>query len=119
MHKFISLAAMAAMLGMLVACGSTASTPAATSAPKPAAVTASETRDSSQSISDIKDVQDRLAHLGLYHGKVDGIWGPATQGAVANFQQSNNLPVTGKLNDATVAALHKTDTAPVSDTNKG
>ncbi len=37
---------------------------------------------------------------------VDGKWGPNTRRALREFQQSNGLPQTGRLDSATVAALN-------------
>jgi peptidoglycan hydrolase-like protein with peptidoglycan-binding domain len=50
-------------------------------------------------------VQDRLRQLGVYGGRVDGVWGPDSQAALERFQQSRGLQVTGQLNEATAATL--------------
>jgi peptidoglycan hydrolase-like protein with peptidoglycan-binding domain len=50
-------------------------------------------------------VQGRLEDLGYYHGALDGAWGPATQQALAAFQQQNGLVPNAQLNPATVTAL--------------
>ena len=50
-------------------------------------------------------VQGRLQDLGYYHGALDGAWGPATQQALAAFQQQNGLQPNAQLNPATVTAL--------------
>ena len=54
---------------------------------------------------EIRDVQARLAALGFYHNPRDGVWGPATQDAIARFQQSRGLQPNSQLNVATLAAL--------------
>jgi peptidoglycan hydrolase-like protein with peptidoglycan-binding domain len=54
----------------------------------------------------IRQVQDRLQQEGLYRGRVDGIWGPATESAVHSYQQQHNLNTTGKLDVDTLAALN-------------
>jgi peptidoglycan hydrolase-like protein with peptidoglycan-binding domain len=53
----------------------------------------------------VQAVQARLKGLGFYTGAVDGIWGPATQDALAQFQQGRGLQPNGQLNTATLAAL--------------
>ncbi len=50
-------------------------------------------------------VQNRLQELGLYQGDIDGLWGPQTSQAVAEFQRSHGLAATGSLNVATLTAL--------------
>jgi len=54
----------------------------------------------------VRHVQTTLQQQGLYSGSIDGIWGPATRGAVLNFQQANGLRATGELNSPTLAALN-------------
>jgi len=43
------------------------------------------------------------AHFGV--GEIDGVVGSTTRAAVKFFQQSRNLPITGKVDEATLAAL--------------
>ena len=50
-------------------------------------------------------VEQRLAQLGLQPGQVDGSFDEATRRALRGFQQSQNLPVTGYLTEATLGAL--------------
>jgi peptidoglycan hydrolase-like protein with peptidoglycan-binding domain len=45
--------------------------------------------------------QKKLASLGYYDGKVDGMMGPETEEAIRKFQQKQNLPVTGRLDEQT------------------
>ena len=54
----------------------------------------------------VKQVQADLQQQGIYKGNVDGMWGPETQSAVANFQQAHGMPATGELNSPTLAALN-------------
>lgn len=42
-------------------------------------------------------VQNRLQAAGLYHGKMDGIYGKKTEAAVKQFQKLRGLPVTGNV----------------------
>jgi uncharacterized protein YcfJ len=53
----------------------------------------------------LADAQRKLADMGLYTHKVDGLNGPATAAAIRKFQQSRGLPVTGQLDAATSSAL--------------
>ncbi|MEJ0016153.1 MAG: peptidoglycan-binding domain-containing protein [Acetobacteraceae bacterium] len=53
----------------------------------------------------VQSVQDRLRQAGVYTGRIDGIWGADSQAALERFQQSNQLQVTGQLNQATAATL--------------
>ncbi len=50
-------------------------------------------------------MQQTLKDRGLYTGEVDGVWGEKTQSAVRQFQQSQNMEATGKVNAQTLAAL--------------
>ena len=82
---------------------------------RPAPAVSSETRDSSQTIGGIKDVQSQLAREGFYHGAIDGVWGPASENALRSYQHHHNIPVTGKLDNATMLMLHDTSNAPSPD----
>ncbi len=46
--------------------------------------------------------QARLKRLGYYHGRVDGVMGPATQRAITEYQRDHGLRVTGSMNRSTV-----------------
>jgi peptidoglycan hydrolase-like protein with peptidoglycan-binding domain len=54
----------------------------------------------------IQKVQGRLQQQGLYHGNVDGVWGPGTEAAVRSYQQQHSLNPTGKLDSDTLASLN-------------
>jgi peptidoglycan hydrolase-like protein with peptidoglycan-binding domain len=54
----------------------------------------------------IRSVQQNLQQGGLYHGRVDGVWGPSTQAAVRTYQQQHNMNATGQLDQATLAAMN-------------
>ena len=51
------------------------------------------------------DVQKRLKELGLLTGKADGIFGPRTSAALADFQKWCGISVTGEPDEATLALL--------------
>ncbi len=54
---------------------------------------------------DIGDLQRRLNELGFDSGKVDGIFGPLTQAAVAKFQRNSGLAPDGIFGKDTANAL--------------
>lgn len=55
---------------------------------------------------EIEIIQSRLREMG-YHmvGKVDGIWGPSTTGAIAALQETAGIPVSGHYDEATRIAM--------------
>jgi len=60
---------------------------------------------SAQDRGDIKKVQETLRDKGYYTAPVDGIMGPQTRAAIRQYQQSENLPVTGHLDGETAGKL--------------
>lgn len=73
---------------------------------------------------DVLGLQQRLAILGNYLGKADGIYGPGTRASVQVFQEQHGLPVTGRmgaadwraLGAALAARIGALEKAPVPDT---
>lgn len=55
--------------------------------------------------SSVAGAQDRLQQQGYYHGRIDGVLGPATSRAVARYQSDHGLRVTGRLTSDTLRAL--------------
>ena len=53
----------------------------------------------------VTGVQARLNNLGFCCGKVDNVVGPRTRAALRAFQSSENLEVTGEVDDATRSKL--------------
>jgi hypothetical protein len=53
----------------------------------------------------VASVQATLAADGFYHGPIDGQLSGTTRAAIAAFQQSARLPVTGQLDEPTASAL--------------
>jgi Putative peptidoglycan binding domain len=51
------------------------------------------------------DVQQQLASAGYYDGPIDGVLGPMTREAIANFQADNGLAVTSAIDEPTLAAM--------------
>ncbi len=52
-----------------------------------------------------RSVQTALANQGFYHGSVDGLFGPESQQALAQFQQAHGLKVTGLIDPSSLKAL--------------
>jgi peptidoglycan hydrolase-like protein with peptidoglycan-binding domain len=52
-----------------------------------------------------RQAQRALTARGFNAGGADGMMGPRTSQATSDFQRANNLPVTGRLDGATLAAL--------------
>jgi N-acetylmuramoyl-L-alanine amidase len=59
--------------------------------------------DSSASLA--MSVQDQLTRLGYSPGAIDGVIGPQTRDAIADFQSDHRLPVTGQIDTPLVQAL--------------
>lgn len=53
----------------------------------------------------IGNVQAALQQLGYYAYAIDGVLGPATETAIANYQRDNGIPVTGAIDPITVRSL--------------
>jgi peptidoglycan hydrolase-like protein with peptidoglycan-binding domain len=60
---------------------------------------------SATSRKDVKTVQKSLKDKGLYPGPVDGLLGPQTRAGIREYQKSENLPVTGRLDAETAGKL--------------
>ncbi len=56
---------------------------------------------------DVADLQQRLSALGFDTGRVDGIFGGLTSGALADFQRNVSLPVDGILGASTLRELKR------------
>jgi hypothetical protein len=53
----------------------------------------------------IRELQQTLNERGFHAGNVDGIWGPKTQAAIRNFQETENMQATGQITHETLSAL--------------
>lgn len=53
----------------------------------------------------VQHAQSALQSQGLYHGPIDGVFGPETQSAVTAYQQEKGLPTTGQLDSRTLSDL--------------
>lgn len=53
----------------------------------------------------VKEVQEKLNDRNFTSGKADGIYGPRTSAAIRDYQRSENLQVTGRLNQETLEAM--------------
>ena len=58
-------------------------------------------------------LQSRLTSHGFPVGPIDGVIGDKTTAAIKAFQAARGLPVSGKADEATVAALRSTSAGPV------
>lgn len=56
-------------------------------------------------VEDIKSAQEKLAELGFYKGKMDGILGRQTQFAIGRFQKDRGLPISCLLDGRTADLL--------------
>jgi peptidoglycan hydrolase-like protein with peptidoglycan-binding domain len=56
-------------------------------------------------VEEVREAQQRLRDIGLYHGAIDGIFGPQTRDAVARFQTISGLAVTAALDQQTMSRL--------------
>jgi hypothetical protein len=54
---------------------------------------------------EIRSVQAAMRRLGVYSGQVDGILGPDTRRAIADYQSKNRQPVTGQPDQSLNASL--------------
>jgi sporulation protein YlmC with PRC-barrel domain len=54
---------------------------------------------------DIRTAQRQLKERGYYSGPVDGVMGPATEGALRAYQRDRGLKVTGRLDAPTARSL--------------
>ena len=54
---------------------------------------------------DIEKVQQSLSDKGFYHGRADGVLGPHTRAGIREYQKSENLPVSGRLDPETAGKL--------------
>lgn len=54
-----------------------------------------------------EEFQQLLAALGFYEGPIDGIHGPMTKAAVQDAQKAYGLPITGRVDPATLAKLRE------------
>lgn len=60
---------------------------------------------SQQKFNSAKSRQKALKDLDYYSGKIDGIWGPGSKGALTNFQSDHSLSADGVWGPHTEAAI--------------
>lgn len=79
-----------------------------TPTPKPAPVVAPKTYPTLKSGSRgaaVTDMQNKLKKLGLYKGKIDGVYGSGSRTAIINFQKKYKLKADGVAGPATLSKL--------------
>jgi len=54
---------------------------------------------------DVEKVQRSLIDKGFHPGNVDGVLGPSTRAGIREYQKSENLPATGRLDAETAGKL--------------
>ena len=54
----------------------------------------------------VEAVQNELSRRGYFAGKANAMYGPDTKEAIRRFQTDQRLPATGRINEATLHALH-------------
>lgn len=54
---------------------------------------------------EVRQAQTALQEKGFDSGPIDGVMGPRTRSALREFQRTNNLPVSGRLDSETMTAL--------------
>ena len=99
-----------ALLGVaasLSACAdvSPQATPATPVAAAPAPVAATPAKKVIKPSKAVAKAQTALKAAGFDPGPIDGVTGKKTRAAVSAFQKAKNMPVTGRLDKATAAAL--------------
>lgn len=62
----------------------------------------------------VKDLQTLLKQKGYFSHKVDGVFGPATEAAVRNYQRQNQLTSDGIAGKQTIRHLKKETVTPIS-----
>ena len=62
--------------------------------------------DGRVAMTDTRAAQEALKTQGFDPGPIDGQMGPRTRAAISDYQRRENLPVTGMLDDATMAKLN-------------
>jgi hypothetical protein len=67
---------------------------------------------------DVRGVQQTLHNIGYRPGKIDGVMGPRTRSAIRQYQQDNNLPLTGRLDAETARRVEEARRTRSSDRQK-
>jgi len=79
----------------------------------------SSSASSGASAEDIRQAQEALQDQGLYHGQIDGKWGPQTKQAVSQFQKKNGLKQTAELDQQTLGGLQSNSMSGSDNSRSG
>jgi len=63
------------------------------------------------SVNEMKGLQRKLIFIGLYTGKIDGIWGPKSRSAIRLFQLKHQLVADGFPNKEVFETINQLDTS--------
>lgn len=66
----------------------------------------------------VTEIQQALAAIGLYHSSISGVLDAQTSDAIASFQESQQLNVTGTMNPITYSRLQKAATEEIAPVKK-
>ncbi len=66
---------------------------------------AMDSRGMHMSSAEVRDIQQKLQADNLYNGKIDGMVGPETRRAIAEYQKQNGLRVTANIDRQTMDSL--------------
>jgi peptidoglycan hydrolase-like protein with peptidoglycan-binding domain len=107
-HRHLSRSAAAAVAALVLVsgCSHGPEKPAAPAQPSASAASPSNPAAPARPADpEVRAAQDYLARLGYYSGPIDGINGPKTRTAVANYQTDSGLPPDGRVSRDLIARL--------------
>lgn len=88
--------------------------------PSPSATSPSKAPHSAQAADpEVRTAQEALAELGYYRGPIDGVDGPKTHAAIANYQADEGILSDGKVTRELVARLTEAQRTTVAEHSAG
>lgn len=67
----------------------------------------------------VRRVQTRLRQDGMYHGRIDGLWGPESREAAVDYQRRHHLNPTGKIDLPMLQAMNLSNSNQQYGENSG